>query len=234
VWRRNRRGFIIVEGAAADWRGNHRAMLRRLFGIGCACAFAPARAALCRSAACTGLSPATLAHARHDFDALARDTAALPASERIAYANLAINRLVAFADDAELGATDVWLTPLETLARGRGDCEDIAIAKFFLLLAAGLDACEVRLLYARRRDETAAGRSGAHVVALARRPFTDPLVLDNLTPATLPISGRDDLAPVFSFDRSELRAGVDGPRRGDALQRLHAWRDLLGRMATQP
>jgi predicted transglutaminase-like cysteine proteinase len=212
-------------------------MRRRLFGIGigigCACAIAPARASLCRSAACTELSPAALARARHAFDALARDTAALPPADRIAYANLAINRLVAFADDAEFGATDVWLTPLETLARGRGDCEDIAIAKFFLLLAGGLAAGEVCLPYARRRAAVAAGRSGAHVVALARRPFADPLVLDNLTPAALPVSCRDDLEPVFSFDRSDVWAGVRGTCRGGAPERLHAWRDLLGRMTTQ-
>lgn len=208
-------------------------MLRRLFGIGCACAIAPARAALCRSAACEGLSPMTLAHARADFVELARDAAALPCAERIAYANVAINRLVAFAHDDELGAADVWLTPLETLARGRGDCEDIAIAKYFLLLAGGMAPGEVCLLYTRRRDELAAGRSGAHVVALARRPFADPLVLDNLTPATLPVSCRDDLEPVFSFDRGELWAGVRGERRGDAPQRLRAWRGVLGRMATQ-
>lgn len=215
-------------------------MLRRLFGLGCACAaVAPARALSCRAAACSELSPRAERRARADFDALAHAVAALAPAERIPFANVAINRLVVFADDAELGAVDVWQTPLETFARGRGDCEDIAIAKFFLLLAAGTDAAELRLLYARRRDAARPGHVAPHVVALARHPrhprhpLGDPLVLDNVDPALLPLSQRGDLEAVFSFDRTRLWAGVDGPCHGRAPERLRPWRELLGRVVVQ-
>ena len=209
-------------------------MLRRLFELGCACAtVGQASAAVARERGGTGLSTWALAHARHDFDELAHDVADLPSAERLVFANIAINRLVVLADDLELGAVDIWQTPIEVLARGRGDCEDIAIAKFFLLLAAGANPAEVRLLYARRRSPAMPGLATAHVVALARHPFADPLVLDNLNPIALPVSCRDDLEPVFSFDCAQLWAGVGGPCHGRAPERLHAWGAVLERMASQ-
>jgi predicted transglutaminase-like cysteine proteinase len=206
-------------------------MLRRLFELGCVGAtVAPVRAALSRENTCADLAAWALAHARHDFDDLAHDVAGLPPAEGAVFANVAINRLVVLADDLELGAVDVWQTPFELLARGRGDCEDIAIAKFFLLLAAGADPAEVRLLYARRRHPATPGRATPHVVTVARHPFADPLVLDNVNLMALPVSCRDDLEPVFSFDRAQLWAGVNGPCHGSAPERLHAWRALLARM----
>jgi predicted transglutaminase-like cysteine proteinase len=209
-------------------------VLRRLFGLACACALVhPAQARPCRGGACGWLSGISLAHVRHDFDALAHAAADLPLPERITFANAAINRLVAYADDTETAGADHWLTPLESLALGRGDCEDIAIAKFFLLLASGADPAEVRLLYAHHRDPAAPGLSAAHVVALARHPYADPLVLDNLTLAALPVSYRTDLQPIFSFDRSQLWAGTCGAFQGRAPARLRLWRDVLARLAEQ-
>jgi len=37
-------------------------------------------------------------------------------------------------DMAQFGARDYWQSPIETLTNGRGDCEDIAIGKFFTLV----------------------------------------------------------------------------------------------------
>jgi predicted transglutaminase-like cysteine proteinase len=209
-------------------------VLRRLFGLACACALVhPAQARPCRGGACGWLSGISLAHVRHDFDALAHAAADLPLPERIAFVNVAINRLVAYADDAATRGADTWLTPLETLAFGRGDCEDIAIAKFFLLLASGAHPADVRLLYARLRDSAAPGRAAAHVVALARHPYADPFVLDNLHAAVVPVSSRPDLDPIFSFDRSQLWAGTCGASQGRAPARLRLWRDVLARMTEQ-
>lgn len=171
--------------------------------------------------------------ARHLYDALARAAARLPMPDRIVYTNIVVNRRIAYADDTALGSNDVWQTPIESLARGRGDCEDIAIAKFFLLLAAGVEPRAVRLLYARWCDESVPGVETPHVVAVARDPFDDPFVLDNLNLIVLPLSQRGDLVPVFSFDRADLWRGISGVRQGAAAQRLPAWRDVLARLAAQ-
>lgn len=179
----------------------------------------------------TRFSAAALAQGRRLFETLAHDAAALPPAERIVFANLAINRCVEYAADSTLGATDVWLTPAELLALGRGDCEDIAIAKYFVLLAGGSPADGLRLMYAWRRD--AAGCVSAHVVALAADPFIDPFVLDNLTALVMPLSEREDLEPVFSFDLVHLREGAIGRVCGSSITRLSSWRHLLVRWAIQ-
>jgi predicted transglutaminase-like cysteine proteinase len=177
--------------------------------------------------------PDRLAIGHATFDALVREAALLPPLERIVFANVEINRRVDFIDDAVLGEGDVWLAPFETLARGHGDCEDIAIAKFFVLLAAGFDPADVRLLYARYHDLSVPGLATAHLVAIARQPFDDPFVLDNLNLLLLPISQRSDLEPVFSFDRAHLWEGAEGRAHGSSVELLPAWRHLLLRMATQ-
>lgn len=165
------------------------------------------------------------------FENLVREAAALPPSERILFANVEVNRRIDFVDDAVFGESDVWLAPFESLARGQGDCEDIAIAKFFLLRAAGFDPASLRLLYARYHDVSVPGLSTAHLVAVARQPFDDPFVLDNLNLLLLPISQRSDLEPVFSFDVAHLWEGVSARSHGSSVERLPAWRHLLERMA---
>ncbi|WP_375568826.1 transglutaminase-like cysteine peptidase [Ahrensia marina] len=49
---------------------------------------------------------------------------------------------------------DHWQTPLATLSRGAGDCEDHAILKRALLLEAGVDAEDVSLLFLRTASGT--------------------------------------------------------------------------------
>jgi predicted transglutaminase-like cysteine proteinase len=209
-------------------------MLRRLFTLALAlAALRDVRAQSCRSAACASLSAAALAAAHRDFDAIVRSACRLELQRRIAFVNSAINQRVSFASDADsLAHVDIWLTPLETLALGCGDCEDFAIAKFFVLLAGGTDPGELRLLYARRHDPVSSAAVRPHVVALVRHPCADPLVLDNVDAVARPISCRRDIDPVFSFDRAHLWAGVGGPDQGGA-QRLRPWRELLERCAAQ-
>ncbi|HET9207522.1 MAG TPA: hypothetical protein VFO28_14875, partial [Burkholderiaceae bacterium] len=109
-----------------------------------------------------------------------------------------------------------------------------AIAKFFLLLAAGSPPSALRLLYARHRSLALPGVVQAHVVALARQPFVDPLALDSLNPLAVALSQRSDLEPVLSFDRDRVWLGAQGRDCGCAAARLRPWRDLLARIEAQP
>jgi predicted transglutaminase-like cysteine proteinase len=210
-------------------------MLRRLFGLACACAACSSvRAGPCAGLERVRLTGPSLGRALLDFDELAHAAASLALGERIAFVNGVINQRVNPADDLEQFGADLWLTPLETLALGRGDCEDIAIAKFFVLLAANSPPAALRLLYAIHRPPQTPGRQQAHLIALARQPFVDPLALDSINPLAIPLSWRDDLQPVLSFDCHRLWSGVDGSDRGDATARLRPWRELLLRIDAQP
>ena len=53
---------------------------------------------------------------------------------RLGEVNRAINLAIRPVSDlAQYGQVDVWSSPLATLTRGGGDCEDYAIAKFVAL-----------------------------------------------------------------------------------------------------
>lgn len=161
-----------------------------------------------------------LQRARRDFDALASAARRLDFEARVDFVNMAVNQRVEFRhDDASMAGADDWATPCETLARGAGDCEDFAIVKFYLLLdraPAGSDE-RLRLLYARFAAPDGVAAPVPHMVAVARRPFVDPWVLDCLNPLLVSLSRRDDLEPVFSFDELTLWRAVDAsplqPRR---------------------
>lgn len=120
---------------------------------------------------------------------------------------------------------DYWATPLETLGRGMGDCEDFVIGKYFSLVHLGVPPEKLRLIYVRAQVD---GRSVAHMVlGYYDKPDSEPLILDNLVHRIEPASRRRDLTPVFSFNahavfvKGSQSAGVD---------RITRWQDLLARM----
>ncbi|MBX3622915.1 MAG: transglutaminase-like cysteine peptidase [Rhizobacter sp.] len=180
--------------------------------------------------------PAVRVHtALRGFAGLVRSGLQLAPGQRLAFVNVSINRLVEPMSDRVLwGEGDHWQTPAETLALAAGDCEDLAIAKHFLLHdCAGPSPCPCnRLLYAIRTPLDTPGLAAPHLVLLAGGAPGDPLVCDNLNPLLVPLSQRDDLRPVFSFDAAGLWRGVTGERVGDAA-RLKPWHRVLQRWARQ-
>ncbi len=147
---------------------------------------------------------------------------------RLSLVNSFVNKHLNFRDDSEVwGKIDYWATPLESLDKGRGDCEDYAIAKYFSLLHAGTPVAKLRMVYVRAQ---LGGRSLAHMVlAYYAEPGAEPLILDNLLPEVRPASQRPDLQPVFSFNGEGLWQGVGATSAGDPLARLSQWRDLLSK-----
>lgn len=149
--------------------------------------------------------------------------------QRLQEINDFFNRRVEFRDDAVTwGLPDYWASPLETLDKRAGDCEDYAIAKYFSLAAAGVPTARLRLVYVRARLQ---GQSLAHMVlAYHAQPGAEPLILDNLRPEVLPASQRGDLTPVFSFNTEGLWQGVGQVTAGDPLARLSLWRELVAKV----
>jgi predicted transglutaminase-like cysteine proteinase len=83
---------------------------------------------------------------------------------RLGEINRAINlKIRPMSDQALYGAEDVWSPPLATLAKGAGDCEDYAIAKFVALQEAGVSADDLRIVILR--DDV---REEDHAVVAAR------------------------------------------------------------------
>jgi predicted transglutaminase-like cysteine proteinase len=157
------------------------------------------------------------------LQALLRDAAAMDDAARLQTVNDFFNRRIAYATDTVVWREeDYWATPLETLAQGRGDCEDYAIAKYASLLAAGVAPQRLRLVYVRAQI---GAQAQAHMV-LAYQPAdgAEPMILDNLRSDIMPASQRPDLTPVFSFSTEGLWQGNGGASAGDPLARLSRWR----------
>ncbi|MGB0937076.1 MAG: transglutaminase-like cysteine peptidase [Colwellia sp.] len=111
--------------------------------------------------------------------------------------NAFFNKKLTYQNDLTLwGKKDYWATPVESLGRGRGDCEDYAIAKFFSLVALGIPEDKLRLMYVRQLEI-----NEPHMVLIYfEEPNAIPLVLDNYNPRIKPASQRRDLKPIYSFN----------------------------------
>lgn len=174
--------------------------------------------------------PKALAGARA-LQALLAGSAELDEEARLLAVNQFFNRRIVFTDDEVVwGRTDHWASPVEMLEKGRGDCEDFAIAKYFSLLAAGVPAARLRLVYVRALVGGPGGVQTPHMVlAHYAQPGAEPTILDNLIDELRPASRRPDLTPVFSFNSEGLWQGAAGAPAGDPAARLSRWREVLAK-----
>jgi predicted transglutaminase-like cysteine proteinase len=167
--------------------------------------------------------------------ALLERSQGLSEREKLEAVNTFFNRNVLFEEDAVTWQTsDYWATPLETLGRGQGDCEDFSIGKYVSLGLLGVPIDRLRITYVRAElGLPGSGVSQAHMVlAYYETPDAEPLVLDNLVSELRPASRRPDLRPVFGFNSQGLWvAGTRAPAAKDPTARLSRWRDLLSRMS---
>lgn len=157
--------------------------------------------------------------------------ARVPDETRVPAVNKFFNDAIEFVEDIDgWGMTDYWASPIETLGKGLGDCEDFAIAKYFTLLAMGVQSSKLRLVYVRAQLNGPGTPGLAHMVlAFYPAPGAEPLILDNLVPDVRPASRRPELSPVFSFNSDGLWQGVGSQLTGDPTARLSRWRDVLAK-----
>jgi predicted transglutaminase-like cysteine proteinase len=169
-----------------------------------------------------------------DWQHLVSSTKNLGEEAKLKKVNDFFNQNIAFDDDINIWQqTDYWATPLETIGRGRADCEDFAIAKYYSLRLAGIPVSKMRLIYVKAKLKVPTGviQQAHMVLAYYANPSTEPQVLDNLDTTIRPASKRPDLQPVFSFNSQGIFAGVSGKEAATAggTGRLSRWEDLMRR-----
>lgn len=175
--------------------------------------------------------PASVASFR-DWQKLLLESADQPAPAKLKQVNDFFNRRIRFGEDQEIwGQRDYWATPMDTLGRGAGDCEDFAIAKYFTLLLLSIPDEKLRLIYVQARlGGVNSSITQAHMVlAFYPAPDAEPLILDNLINDLQPASRRPDLQPVFSFNSQGLWQGASGARGAGGPANLSRWQELLRR-----
>jgi len=177
-------------GLLAKWQGVQRRLDDELVQL-----------ALCEGDPDRCASPAALQFLAIVDIARARDGRA-----RLGEINRAINLAIRPMGDLEqYGAIDVWSSPLATLSRGAGDCEDYAIAKFVALQRAGISPDDLRIVI--MRDTI---RGDDHAVAAARLDG-QWLTLDNRRMAMIEDAQVRNYRPSFVLDRDGVKRYEEAP-----------------------
>ena len=114
--------------------------------------------------------------------------------DRLKAVNRYVNRRVHFeSDERQFGRPDVWSAADSTLRKGRGDCEDYAIAKLQMLRTAGISDRDLYLVILRdlvRRED--------HAVLVVRAAGR-MVLLDNGTDRLLDSADVSDYRPILTF-----------------------------------
>lgn len=154
-------------------------------------------------------------------------------AEKLKQINDFFNQRINFAEDIDLwGKSDYWATPLESLGRQAGDCEDYSIAKYTFLKILNVPNDKLRLTYVRAKviNQDRNVVLAHMVLSYYSTPQAEPLILDSLVAEIMPSSSRIDLTPIFSFNDKGLWVGSSKKSKGQSTSHLSRWRDVLVRI----
>lgn len=161
------------------------------------------------------------------FESMMSSSADLPPSAKLKAVNRFFNEQIAYQTDLQAwGKKDYWATPGETLAKGAGDCEDFAIAKYYALKELGLDESKLKIVYVRSNQF----KDPHMVLAVTAKPGGDPLILDNIAKNISTLSNRTDLTPVYAFNDSGLYMPNDDTLMAGP-ERLSKWQTVMTKVA---
>ena len=122
-----------------------------------------------------------------------------------------INQRVRWMHDLDnMGVADFWANAGETLRRGTGDSEDIAIAKMQVLKAAGFNPRDLYISVGRHRTR------GAHILLLARTA-SGFFVLDDQVRGLLTPAQHARFTPVMTLGQG--MSWLHGRRAGSRVAR---------------
>jgi predicted transglutaminase-like cysteine proteinase len=168
-----------------------------------------------------------------ELHALLTSLQAASEAEKLKQINHFFNQKIEFGEDIDVwGKSDYWATPLESIGRLAGDCEDYSIAKYTFLKILNVPNEKLRLTYVRAEMMSQERKVVlAHMVlSYYATPQSEPLILDSLNPEIRPSSSRKDLNPIFSFNDKGLWVGTSNKSKGESTSHLSRWRDVLARM----
>lgn len=108
------------------------------------------------------------------------------------------NQVQWVSDSLHWGKKEYWQTPMETLIEFKGDCEDIAIAKYTALRVMGIPDRELSLVYSYTNGIP------HMVLAYYDSNNSNPYILDSLNTNILPGDKRTDVMPVYEFNSTTV------------------------------
>lgn len=168
-----------------------------------------------------------------NLETLIDDLKPAPELEKLRKINSFFNLHINFVSDEEnWGKKDYWATPLESIGKRKGDCEDYSIAKYIFLRELGIPDERLKLTYVKARiGGPDSNVFQAHMVlSYYATPTSEPMILDNLVSEIHESSRRVDLRPIFSFNSQGLWTGITSNTKGSSLKSLSRWSDVLTRI----
>lgn len=164
--------------------------------------------------------------------AISEQASRLGGMARLRSVNSAANRAIVWREDRANGKpSDYWSNAGQTLAQGRGDCEDYAIAKMQLLLNAGVPAGDIFLVIGNDR-----ALGSAHAMLLVREAG-QYWVLDNLSDRIALSESHTSFRPIITFGKRGAwihgYAAGTAPRDMDRTPRRGASTRLTAVVAAQ-
>lgn len=145
--------------------------------------------------------------------------------EKIKLVNDFFNQMNWVSDKKLWNQKDYWATPIETLIRNAGDCEDFTIAKYFTLLALDIPVERLRINYVKMTDQQ------NHMVLSYYPPkASEPLILDNFNKSILARHKRKDLRFMFSFNSEGLWLSENNMIALNDKNALNQWTKLMKRI----
>ncbi len=134
-----------------------------------------------------------------DWERLIHHSLGKTEQEKIKLVNDFFNKMNWVSDKELWNKKDYWATPIESLIRNAGDCEDFSIAKYFTLLALDIPAERLRISYVKMDDQ-----QKHMVLSFYPSPSSAPYILDNFNKELLTKPQRADLTFMFSFNSDGL------------------------------
>ncbi len=135
------------------------------------------------------------------YNKMLRQAEHLNLNNKLDLVNEFFNNISYQSDITNWKRDDYWATPLEFLARNKGDSEDYVIAKYFALVTLKVDPKKLYFTYVNSTKF----KQPHMVLSYFETPESDPVILDNINPKLMKASQRDDLTPVYNFNASTLK-----------------------------
>ena len=162
------------------------------------------------------------------LERLLAESKSMDEAAKLVCVNDFFNRIPYQSDIAAWGKNDYWAAPLETLIKGRADCEDYAIAKFYTLIRMGVPQEKLYLTYVKLP------KTGEAHFILTYYASEDavPLVLDNRNLKISPARFGERFEPVYRFNLNAFVAYHGGKARSLPMEgmKFRKWQDLKQRM----
>ncbi|PIR31817.1 MAG: hypothetical protein COV36_06690 [Alphaproteobacteria bacterium CG11_big_fil_rev_8_21_14_0_20_44_7] len=117
-------------------------------------------------------------------------------SQQLAAVNKYINSSIKYKIDQKVwNKSDYWASPIESFSKGYGDCDDYAIAKYFLLKELGFEEKAMRVVVLRDNEKN---EIHAVLAVLSEKRY---FILDNQFKDVKPDSQIPAYEPIYSINQ---------------------------------